>query len=125
MLKYHLLRAAIKPTILRYFRKDLKTSVLGELKHQDLELESFNPIIKKAVDVEAKSALLPRTSTKKMDQHCSRGNQPANSIVAKSQGSVMKNPRSKEPKVRGTKSLGCQQSEYFKKARKEKKKEQC
>ena len=82
-------------------------------------------MVKKAVDVEAKSALRPCFSTKEIDQNCPLGNRPANSIVAKSQGSAMKDPRSKESKVWGTESLGPQRFESFKKAWKEKKKEQC
>ena len=108
--------------MLKYFREGLKPSILAELEHQDLELQSFNQIVKKAVDAETKSALCLRSSTKEMDQHCPRGNQPANST--KSQGSTMKDPRSEEPKVRGTESSGLQRSESSKKARKEKKKEQ-
>ena len=63
-------------------------------------------MVKKAVDAEAKSALRPRSSTKEMDQNCPRGNQPANSTVAKSQSSAMKNLRSEEPKVQRTESSG-------------------
>ena len=61
-------------------------------------------MVKKAVDAEAKSALQPRSSTKEMDQNCPRGSRPANSTVAKSQGSAMKDPQTEEPKVRGTES---------------------
>ena len=107
--------------MLRYFREGLKPSILAELEHRDLELESFDQMVKKAVDAEAKSALRPRSSTKEMDQHCPRGNRPTNST--KSQDSTMKNPRSEEPKVRGIESLGPQRSESSEKARKEKKKE--
>ena len=108
--------------MLRYFRKGLKPSILAELEHRDLKLESFDQMVKKAVDAEAKSALRPRSSTKEMDQHCSRDNQTANST--KSQGSTMKDPQSEEPKVRETEPLGPQRSESSEKARKEKKKKQ-
>ena len=109
--------------MLRYFWKSLKPFILAELEHRDLELESFDQMVKKAVDAEAKSALRPRSSTKEMDQHCPRGNRPANST--KSQGSTMKDPRSEEPKVQGTEApSGPQRSESSEKARKEKKKEQ-
>ena len=43
--------------MLRYFWKGLKPSILVELKPQDLELESFNQIVKKAINIEAKVAL--------------------------------------------------------------------
>ena len=60
-----------------------------------------------------------------MNQNRPQGNRPANSTVAKSQGSAMKDLRTEKPKVRGIKSLfGPQRSESSKKARKEKKKEQ-
>ena len=68
-----------------------------------------------------------------MDQHCPQGNRLANSTIVKSQGSVIKDLRTEKPKTRGPESLsGPQRSmsdlqrsnESFKKARKEKKKEQ-
>ena len=102
--------------MLKYFRKGLKSSVLAELEHRDLKLESFNQMVKKAVDVEAKSALRPCSSTKKMHQHCPRSNRPANSTVAKSQDSTMKDLRLEEPKVWGIESLsGPQRFESSKK----------
>ena len=123
LLKYDPVGAPTEPTMLRYFWEDLKPSVLAELEHRDLELESFDQMVKKAVNAEAKSALRPRSSTKEMDQHCPRGNRPANST--KSQGSTMKDPRTEEPKVRSTEApSGPQHSESSKKIRKEKKKEQ-
>ena len=42
LLQYDPFEAPTKPTMLRYFREDLKASVLAELVHQDLELESFD-----------------------------------------------------------------------------------
>ena len=125
LLEYDPVGAPTKPTMLRYFREGLKPSVLAELKHRDLELESFNQMIKKAVDVEAKSALRARSSTKEMDQNCLWGSRPANSTVAKGQGNAIKDSRLEEPKVRDTEApSGPQRSESSKKARKEKKKEQ-
>ena len=70
LLEYDPVGAPTKPTMLRYFREGLKPSILAELEHQDLELESFDQMVKKAIDAEAKLALRPRSSTKEMDQHC-------------------------------------------------------
>ena len=67
LLEYNPVGAPIKPTILRYFWESLKPSILAELEHRDLELESFDQMVKKAIDAEAKSALCPRSSTKEMD----------------------------------------------------------
>ena len=105
LLKYNPVGAPTKPTMLRYFWEGLKPLVLVELEHQDLGLESFNQMIKKAVDAKAKSTLCSCSSTKKMDQNCPQGNKLANSTVAKSQSSTIKNSRVEEPKVQGAKSL--------------------
>ena len=80
-------------------------------------------MVKKAVDAKAKSALRPRSSTKEIYQKCPKGNRPANFTVAKSEDSVMKDPWTEEPKVRGTEAQSDpQRSESSEKARKEKKK---
>ena len=101
LLKYNPVGALTKPTMLKYFREDLKPSVLTEIKNWDLKLKSFNQMVKKVVDAKLKSALQPHSSTKKMDQNYFWGNQPTNSTVAKSQSSTMKDPRLEEPKVWG------------------------
>ena len=77
---------------------------MAELEHQDLELESFDQMVKKAVNAKAKSALQLRSSTKEIDQNCPQVSQPANSTIAKSQSSIMKDSRMEKPKVRGTES---------------------
>ena len=90
--------------MLRYFQEDLKLSILAELEHWDLELESFDQMVKKAVNAEAKSALWPHSSIKEIDQNCPRDSQLANSTVTKSQNSIIKDSRMEKPKVWGTKS---------------------
>ena len=51
-----------------------------------------------------------------MDQNCPLGNQLANSTLAKSQGSAMKDPQMEKPKVWGTKlSSSPQRSEFSEK----------
>ena len=93
LLKYDSVGVLTKLTMLRYFRESLKSSVLAELEYWDLELESFDQMVKKIVDIKAKLALRPPSSTKKIDQNCLRGNWLANSAVTKSQGSDMNDPR--------------------------------
>ena len=99
LLEYDPVGASTKLTMLRYFHKGLKPSVLVELEYRNLELESFDQIIKKAVDANIKSALRAHSSIKEMDQNCPQSNRPANSTVAKSQGSALKDPRLEELKV--------------------------
>ena len=83
-------------------------------------------MVKKAIDAEAKLAFWPCSSTKKMNQNCPRGNQPANSTIAKSQSNTMKNSQVEKSKVRGLELSVSQHSnnnEPSKKAWKKKKKE--
>ena len=84
MLEYDLVGALTKPTMLRYFQKSLKPSVLAELEYRDLELESFDQMVKKVVNANTKSALRSRSNTKEIDQNCPWGNKSANSTIAKS-----------------------------------------
>ena len=46
-----------EPTILRYFRKGLRPFIQVKLDHQDLELESFEQLVKKVVEVKDKASL--------------------------------------------------------------------
>ena len=127
LLEYDLARAPGKPTILRYFQEGLRLSIRVELKHRDLELESFKQLVKKVVEAEGKASLRPRTITREMDQHCSRGSRPANTTVAKAStpSSSMKDPRVEEPKVQTQEATSPYHPESTetsnKKARKEKK----
>ena len=83
MLKYDLIGALTKPTMLRYFRKGLKPSILAELQNKDLELESFVQIIKKTIVVKAKANLRPRGTTCNIDQNCLQGSRLAQTTTAK------------------------------------------
>ena len=56
LLAYNPVKAPIKPTMFRYFRKGLRLSILVELQNEDLELGSFPQIVKKAVVAEAKAS---------------------------------------------------------------------
>ena len=69
--------------MLRYFRKGLRPSILAKLQNDNLKLESFVQIVKKAVIAEAKANLQPRATTCDIDQICFQGSWPANTIAAK------------------------------------------
>ena len=106
--------------MLRYFWEDLNPFILAELEHHDLELESFDQIIKKIVDSIAKAAFQPYSSIRKIDQYCPCNNWPANSIISISENSVIKDPQVEKPKAQGLKSLlglqGFNNNKLFKKA---------
>ena len=71
LLEYNPVRTPTESTMLRYIREGLKPSVLAELGYRDLELESFNQMVKKVVDAKTKSALRSCSNIKEMDQSCS------------------------------------------------------
>ena len=60
-------------TMIRYFREGLRPSVRVEMEQRGRELDSFEELVEKAVDAEAKAALRPRSYARKTDQHCLRG----------------------------------------------------
>ena len=56
--------------MIRYFREGLKPFIQAEMQQYGRELDSFEDIIQKAIDAEAKATLRPRSATRKTDQHC-------------------------------------------------------
>ena len=122
LLAYDPVGAPTKPTILRYFRKGLRPSILAELQNEDHELENFLQIVKKTVAVKAKANLRSRATTKDMDQYCPRDSRSVNSTAAKNQGQSIKDPRKEEPKTWAPESTPrSSNSESSAKARREKK----
>ena len=65
-----------------------------------MELDSWNKIVEKAVDAEAKAGLRPTSYVRKTDRRCPHGNRPAHTTTVKAQAPLMKNSRAKEPKAR-------------------------
>ena len=97
LLEYDPAGAPGEPTMLRYFREGLRPSIRVELEHRDLELESFEQLVKKVVEAEGKASLRPRTTTREMDQRCPQGNRPAYTTVGKSPASATWDPRDNPP----------------------------
>ena len=60
-------------TMIRYFREGLRPSVRVEMEQRGRELDSFEELVEKAVDAEAKAALRPRSYARETDQHCLQG----------------------------------------------------
>ena len=119
--------------MLRYFQEGLRPFILAELQNEDLKLENFVQIVKKAVVAEAKANLQPRSTTCNMDQHCLQGSRSANTTAAKasnqgnSQGQLIKDPRVEEAQARSPESLTASHrsnnSESSARARRDKKKD--
>ena len=85
--------------MIRYFRKGFCPSVRVKREQCDQELDSFEELVKKAVDAEAKVALRPRFYARKTDQHYLWGSQPS-VAKASTHGQPMKDPRFEKPKLK-------------------------
>lgn len=57
LIKYNLIEASTKSILLKYFQKCLRLSILAKLQNENLKVESFIQIVKKAVVAKAKSNL--------------------------------------------------------------------
>lgn len=95
-------RAPQKGEMIRYFQKSLNPLIKVEKKPYLLEFNSFNEIIKKAVDAKAKIAFKPFSHTGKTDQQCAQDSCLA---IIKSYPCdlLMKDPKAKKSKFRNSK----------------------
>ena len=112
--------------MIRYFPKGLCPSIRMKMKQYGRELDNFEELVKKTINVEAKAALRPRSYARKTDQHCFWSSWPS-IAKASTQSQSMKDPRFEKPKSKPqeSKALARQRSdnaETSKKGRKEKKK---
>ena len=69
--------ASAKGTMICYFRKGLKPSVRAKMEQRGQKLDSFEELVQKAVDAEAKAALWPRFYICNTNQYCLWGSRPA------------------------------------------------
>ena len=123
-------RAPEESDLIRFFREGLRPSIKAQMEQRGREYNSWEKFVEKAMDAEAKASLQPPSILHEMDQHCSYGNQPAHSTVAKSQASstrdpcnnpVKKPPLPLAPKPSNSSHAGSSETSN-KKARREKKK---
>ena len=122
-----------KSDLIRFFWEGLKPLVKAQMEQRGWELDSWEQLIEKAIETEAKAGLQPSFILREMDQRCHQGNRPAHTTVAKSQASAFsaQDPQtdaSTEKALAPDKppySLRSKHGKTFdKKARKEKKKKQ-
>ena len=112
-------------TLIRIFRDGLKPSIAAQMEQRGRENDTWEELVEKAIEAEAKVSLLPSPFVRDMDQRCPRGNRPA--TLTKSQTSSARDPRD-EPseKAQNPKPSHSSRSENSEtsdpKARKEKKK---
>lgn len=57
------------------------------------EHDSWDELVEKTIDAEAKASLQPPSMLRELDHRCPRGNRPAHTTVAKSQAPATNDPR--------------------------------
>ena len=97
LIKFVLDYAPEEDTMIWYFQEGLQPSVQFEIEQRGQELDSFEGIVKKAVDAEAKAALRPHSYARNINQHCLWGSRPS-AAKTNTQGQLMKDARIEEPK---------------------------
>ena len=75
--------------LIRFFREGLKTLVKAQMEQIGRKLDSWEELVEKAIDGEAKASLQPHSFLREMDQRCPRGN---HTTVAKSEPSATRDP---------------------------------
>ena len=114
-----------------YFQKGLKPSIKIEMEQQDRASTSFEEIVQKAVNAEAKVGLRSSIIVWNSDARCFRGHRPSHNTSSKVQtkGTTAKEPRVKEPRPKEAKPANGKapapprSDEPIKPTRQEKKKE--
>ena len=81
-----------KSDLIRFFCKGLRPSIKAQMKQRGQEHNSWEELIEKAINAEAKTSLQPPLILCEIDQRCLHGNRVAYSTVAKSQASSNRDP---------------------------------
>ena len=63
--------------MIRYFREGLRPFVRAQFDAKGGDLDSWEKVVEKTVNVEAKTFLQSSANTRNMDSRCLRGNRPA------------------------------------------------
>ena len=65
-----------KDTMIRYFCEGLRPSIRAQLDVRDRDLDSWDEVVDKTVDAEAKASLQAPSGTREMDSQYLRGQRP-------------------------------------------------
>ena len=64
-------------SLIRYFREDLRPSIQAQLDARGRDLDSWDEVVEKAVDAEAKASLQLPSRTREIDFRCPRDERPS------------------------------------------------
>ena len=91
--------------MIRYFREGLKSSIKVEMEQQDRASTSFEEMVQRAVNAEAKAGLRSSTMVRDSDARCPRGHRPSHNTSSKVQTQGSKDSsRPEETKPKDPKS---------------------
>ena len=63
-------------SLIRYFREGLRPSIRAQLDARGRDLDSWDEVVEKIVDAEAKASLQLYSRTREMDSKCPQGERP-------------------------------------------------
>lgn len=81
--------------LIRFFREELRPSIKAQMDQRGRELDSWDELVAKTIDAEAKTSLQP-SMLREINQHNPRGNRPSHTFVVQpptQQGSLIWDPR--------------------------------
>ena len=78
-------------TLIQIFRNGLKPSIATQIEQRGRENDSWEELVEKTIEAEAKVSFLPSPFVRDMDQRCPQGNRPA--TMSKSQAFSTRDPR--------------------------------
>ena len=81
-----------EPALIQCFQEGLKPLIKAQMEQRGREKDSWEELVEKAIDAEAKASLQPPSFLKEMDQRFLRGNRPAHTTMTKSQASATQDP---------------------------------
>ena len=92
-------------TMIRYFREGLKPSIKVEIEQQDRASTSFEEMVQRAVNAEAKAGLRSSIMVRDADSRCPRGHRPSQNTSTKvqTQGLTAKESKPKESRPKESK----------------------
>ncbi len=64
-------------TLIHYFREGLRLSIWAQLHHRERDLDTWEEVVKKAGDVEAKANLQSPFHVREIDSRCPKGYRPS------------------------------------------------
>ena len=105
LIEFGTIEAPNEPTMICYFQQGLKPYIKVEMEQQDWASTSFEKIVQRAVNAEAKAGLRSSTMVRNSDARYPKGHRSYHNTSSKVliQGTTAKKPRAEEPRPKEAK----------------------